>query len=105
MTEKQFLLPARIFEALAHENRLRIIEFLRNGIKCNCEIGPALKLEQSNLSRHLKVLVDSGILVSIKEGIRVYYKVTDPKIYQIVDFATRLVKFDVENKYKILEMA
>ena len=55
MQKTQEELKANILTALAHPNRIRILEFLKNGIKCNCEIAPALELEQSILSRHLKI--------------------------------------------------
>jgi len=62
MQKRQEELKANILIALAHPNRIRILEYLKNGIKCNCEIAPALELEQSNLSRHLKILVHEVLL-------------------------------------------
>ena len=60
-------LKAEILLALAHPNRIRIVELLRKDVMCNCELAPALELEQSNLSRHLKILVQAGILRSWKK--------------------------------------
>ncbi|MFA6469746.1 MAG: metalloregulator ArsR/SmtB family transcription factor [Bacteroidota bacterium] len=83
-----------IFAALAHPNRIRIVEFIRNGVKCNCEIAPALDLEQSNLSRHLKMLVQEGILCSWKEGLRVNYKISDPRVFTMLDLAEVVARTD-----------
>jgi DNA-binding transcriptional ArsR family regulator len=87
MAKNNEALKAKVLSALAHPNRIRILEFLKNEIKCNCEIAPALRLEQSNLSRHLKLLVQEGILISWKDGLRVNYKVSDERVYEILKIA------------------
>lgn len=76
---------ANMLMALAHPNRIRIIEQLRSETKCNCELAPALGLEQSNLSRHLKVLTQAGVLISWKDGLRVNFKIADERIFEILD--------------------
>ena len=78
---------ADILMAIAHPNRIRILEHLRTDIKCNCELAPALGLEQSNLSRHLKVLTQAGVLISWKDGLRVNFKIADERIFEILDLA------------------
>jgi len=105
MQKSQEELKANILTALAHPNRIRIIEFLKNGIKCNCEIAPELELEQSNLSRHLKILVHEGILISWKEGLRVNYKIADESIFEILDAAGNVARKAAKEKIKILEEA
>jgi DNA-binding transcriptional ArsR family regulator len=78
---------ALMLAAIAHPNRIRIVEELRDGVRCNCELMPILKLEQSNLSRHLKILVQAGVLISWKEGLRVNFKVAHQEIFTILDLA------------------
>ena len=87
-------LKAAILTALAHPNRIRILEFLKNGVKCNCEIAPALDLEQSNLSRHMKILVQEGIVISWKDGLRVNYKIADERIFDIIKTAGNVARKD-----------
>ena len=94
---------ANILAALAHPNRIRIIEYLRRDVRCNCELAPALDLEQSNLSRHLKILVQAGILKSWKEGLRVNFRVADERIFKILEMASAIARQDVENKVEALE--
>ncbi len=103
MKRTQEELKANILSALAHPNRIRILEFLNNGTKCNCEIAPALELEQSNLSRHMKILVQEGIVVSWKDGLRVNYKIADERIFDIIDIAGNVARKEAQNKIKILE--
>lgn len=96
-------LKAEIFSAIAHSNRIRILESLRNGVKCNCELLVELKLEQSNLSRHLKALVEAGILISWKEGVRVNYKIADNRIFKILELAGAIRKAALERKLPVLK--
>jgi len=104
MKEELQKLQAEVLAALGHPNRVKIVEFLRSGERCVCEIFPALGLEQSNLSRHLKALREAGILESRKEGVSVYYKLSDPRIFKLLDLSTRIIKREIENRSKILEM-
>jgi ArsR family transcriptional regulator len=96
-------LKAEILSALAHPNRIRILEYLRKDVRCNCELAPALEIEQSNLSRHLKILVQAGVLVSWKDGLRVNFKVADERIFRIIDTATAIARRGVEQKAEALQ--
>jgi ArsR family transcriptional regulator len=98
-------LKAEILAALAHPNRIRIIDYIRRDVRCNCELAPALDLEQSNLSRHLKILVQAGVLLSWKEGLRVNFKVADDRIFKILDLAAAIAKQCVEKKIEALQEA
>ena len=91
------VLKARFLVALAHPNRVRILEFLGKEVRCNCEIAPALELEQSNLSRHLKILVEAGVLDSWKEGLRVNFRVVDQRVFRILRMAEALVRMSERN--------
>jgi ArsR family transcriptional regulator len=103
MEQSSAELKAQILAALAHPNRIRILEALQRGTSCNCELAPALGLEQSNLSRHLKILVQAGLLVSWKEGLRVNIKVADARIFKILDLAGALAKQSIEMRAEALE--
>jgi DNA-binding transcriptional ArsR family regulator len=89
---------AEILNAIAHPNRIRILEKIRSGKTCNCEIAPELDLEQSNLSRHLKILVKSGILRSWKDGLRTNYEITDDRIFDLLDLVSDIQKINLEKK-------
>jgi DNA-binding transcriptional ArsR family regulator len=87
MKKSSLTQKANLIVALAHPNRIRILEQLRHGFKCNCELAPALGLEQSNLSRHLKLLTQAGVLISWKDGLRVNFKIADERIFELLDLA------------------
>jgi len=81
----QLRFKAKIFNALSDPVRLDIIDFLRGGEKCVCEIVPYVDLIQPVVSRHLKILKDCGLLKYRKEGNRRLYSVTDHRIVEIID--------------------
>src|SRR6476619_7867200 len=63
-----------LFHALSDETRLQIIELLRNGESCVCELTDSIDAAQSRLSLHLRVLRDAGIVRDRKDGRWVYYQ-------------------------------
>jgi len=68
---------AKIFKAFCDEKRLRILELLCGGEKCACVIQEKLDLGQSGLSYHMKILVESGVVESRKEGKWTHYKISE----------------------------
>src|SRR5687767_11857417 len=64
---------ARLFHALSDEIRLEVIDLLRDGERCVCELTSALDIAQPRLSWHLRALKEAGILTDRKEGRWVYY--------------------------------
>lgn len=67
---------ARVFKALCDENRLSILESLREGEKCACVLLDGLGIGQSGLSYHMQILCDSGIVTSRQEGKWTHYKIS-----------------------------
>ncbi len=103
MQKRIYELKADLLGALGHSNRLRILEFLKDGEKCNCDIYPALDLEQSNLSRHMKILQESGIVTARKDGLKVYYNIVDHRIYHIIDSVTEIVKNNLQRSLELFD--
>ncbi len=70
--------PESLFQALSDTTRLRIVRLLATTEQeiCLCELVDALLEPQYNLSRHLKVLRQTGFLTSQKEGRWVYHRLT-----------------------------
>ena len=87
---------ADVLKSLAQPTRLKIIDFLRDGERCVCEIFPAIDEEQSNTSRHLAYMQTHGILSRRKEGVKIYYAVKHPEVLEIIDMATAIVRREVE---------
>ena len=79
---------AKVFYALSDFARLEILEFLRDGEKCVCEITPHMNLIQPVVSRHLKILKEIGIVGYRKDGNKRLYSITDQQIFKIIDGLT-----------------
>lgn len=73
---REFKHLAGQFKTLSDEHRLLIIAMLANGEKCVCEIYEFLRLPQNLVSYHLKILKDSGLVESRREGKRIYYRIS-----------------------------
>ena len=86
--ENETKFKSKIFYALADTIRLEIIEFLRDGEKCVCEIVPQLNLIQPLVSRHLKILKETGLIRCRKDGTKRMYSIVDPKIFTVIDNIT-----------------
>ena len=59
---------AKTFKALAEPNRVRILAALASRAACVCELAEALSLNQPNLSRHLRILKEAGLVESRRRG-------------------------------------
>ncbi len=67
---------AKVFKAFCDENRLMILELLQTGEKCACKLLEDLKIGQSTLSHHMKILCDSGVVNARKEGKWTHYSIS-----------------------------
>ena len=76
----------RRFRALADPTRLQIIDLLRDGERCVCELTDALELGQSLLSFHLRVLKDAGLVSDRREGRWAYYTLNRGALAQLEVF-------------------
>ncbi len=81
---------ARVLKVLGDPNRLRIIELLREGELCQCEILPVIGQSQPTVSRHLRLMEQAGILCSRRDGTRTLYRVASEDVFTLVDIVESL---------------
>lgn len=74
--ENKYETNAKVFQALSDPNRLMIIEMLQSRERCACEILADLKIAQSTLSHHMKILCDSGLVDSRRHGKWMHYSLS-----------------------------
>ena len=98
MSDELLDLKANVLKALGQPTRLKILELLRNGERCVCEIFPAIKEEQSNVSRHLALMKAAGILASRKQGQMVHYRVRDPQVFKLLNNVTALLRTHIDER-------
>ena len=84
-SEAFYEMQAEVFKALSHPIRLGIVKYLGAEEHAVSEIVSAMGAEQSNVSRHLSLLRQSGVLTSRKSGLRVYYRVSSPGLLSALD--------------------
>lgn len=90
---------AAIFKAFCDENRLQILELLRDGEKCACQILEEMQITQPTLSHHMKILCDSGIVVGRKEGKWMHYSISSDGAGEAIKY---LERFESREWYVVL---
>lgn len=68
---------AKVFKAFCDEKRLAILEFLQSGEKCACVLIEKMRIGQSSLSYHMKILCESGVVEARQEGKWMHYKISE----------------------------
>ena len=81
---------AQLFHALSDETRLGILEKLRGGEQCVCDLQDDLDAAQSRLSFHLRVLKDAGVVSDRKEGRWSYYSIVPEALAEVHDLAVAM---------------
>ena len=72
-----------MFKALADETRLKIVHMLNGGELCACKILESFNITQPTLSYHMKILTESGLVISNREGAWMKYKLNDERINEL----------------------
>ena len=94
-------LKVQLLKALADETRLQILEFLKDGEKCVCEIVPHIGTSQSNVSQHLRILRNANIVTDRREGRSIYYSVVDERIFNCIETLERVAEDTVKRLLEI----
>jgi len=95
MSEDQI---AEILKALAHPSRIKILQALKEDAKCVRELEEILKIKQSNLSQHLKILRNRGILEYERKGIEVCYRIKNETVLEIIKCVDKLYRKEREGE-------
>ncbi len=103
--EKQLLFEkqAQIAKAIAHPVRVAIVDFLKDGEQCVCDIALHVGSERSNVSKHLSVMVGAGVLEYRKEGLKVIYKLKTPCIASLFSCVTDVLRQGIKEGQELLK--
>ncbi len=102
MDARAIQLKSEVLKALAQPTRLKILECIRGGEKCICEIVPEINGEQSNISRHISVMQKGGLITTRKDGVKVMVKVRDPRIFKILDTVGLFLKTQMQEQTRLM---
>lgn len=81
--ERVIEITTKALKALAEKKRLKIIDLLSAGELCVCELTDNLGLSQPNISHHLRILKEAGLIIGNKRGKWVYYELNQEKLEQL----------------------
>lgn len=95
---ESYLENAKIFKALCDPKRLAILEQLRSGEKCACVLQKPMDLTQSGLSYHMKILCDSGLVISRQEGKWTHYRLSRAGRDKAVELLLAITTPDTERE-------
>ena len=87
----------KIFKALGHPVRYKIVKYLMDSPKCVCKLNENIEFSQSNLSQHLKILKGTGILKSEKSGLNIEYSISNDSVKDIIKSAERFMDCYLNN--------
>jgi ArsR family transcriptional regulator len=76
---------AHLFQALSDETRLAILDLLRGGERCVCDLQDALEAAQSRLSFHLRVLREAGLVTDRRDGRWSYYALVPERLGDVIE--------------------
>ncbi|MCG3180352.1 MAG: putative HTH-type transcriptional regulator [Phycisphaerae bacterium] len=101
-TQRLYELKAQIVQAAAHPIRLAIIDFLSDGEQCVCDISEHVGAKRSNVSRHLSVMLKSGVLECRKDGLKVIYSLKTPCILKFLDCVNDVLRHQARQSQAVL---
>jgi DNA-binding transcriptional ArsR family regulator len=100
--EKLLECQAQIFKALGQPTRLQILDLLKEGERCVCEIFPAIQQEQANVSKHLSILKQAGIVDCRKEGLRIIYWIKNREVLNLLKEVSGILKTRIQEQQNLI---
>lgn len=106
MEEKALLFEkqADIAQAIGHPFRIAVLEFLKDGPQCVCDIAVAVGAKRSNISRHLSQMVKAGVLTFEKKGLKVIYSIKTPCVLKFLNCLSQCIKEQTLADQKLLSL-
>lgn len=94
---------AGYFKVLSELSRLQVLCVLKNEAKNVTEIIEETGLGQANVSKHLKILTQAGIVQRQPQGVSVYYQITDPMIFDLCDLVCQRLETQLQEQSQQLK--
>ncbi|WP_373481283.1 ArsR/SmtB family transcription factor [Geminocystis sp.] len=102
MSPSALSMVADFFKVLSEVSRLNIVCCLRGGAKNVTEIIEVTGLGQANVSKHLKMLAQVGVVTRTQRGINVYYEITNPFVFQLCDVVCNSISMQIQQQHQQL---
>ena len=101
-TRALFDAQATVLKALAHPTRLFIVDRLRDGEKCVCELTAMIGVDVSTVSKHLSILKSAGIVRDDKRGTQVFYTLEMPCVLNFFSCVQSVIQSRAEGQIKLI---
>lgn len=98
-----YQVKAELFRILGHPVRVRILELLRDGERTVGDLQRELGLDSSGTSQHLGVLRRHGVLDSRRESTNVYYRIRDPRTFDLLEVAREILSANLAESRALLD--
>ena len=96
-------LMADFFKVLSEVSRLQIVCSLKVGPKNVTEIIEATSLGQANVSKHLKILTQAGIVAREQRGVCVYYQIANSSLFKVCDLVCESLSLQAQQQHQQLQ--
>lgn len=105
LEDRLFALHAEVCKALANPTRLKILSSLQQGEQSVQVLAKRLKVRKANLSQHLAVLRQRGIVATRRDGLNIYYRCADPKMLKACDILREVLLKQLAEGGRLMEQA
>ena len=99
-----YKMQASLSKTMAHPIRLAVLHLLKDGEKTVNELVDSIGASQSNVSQHLALLRHKGLVNTRREGLSIYYSVSDPKISLACDMVRQVLLEQLEKGHKMVNL-
>lgn len=89
LSDRALELVAHRFKLLGEPTRLRLLQLLMQGEKSVNELVSASGSTQANVSKHLGILADGGLVARRKVGVSIFYRIADASLFTLCDLVCR----------------
>jgi ArsR family transcriptional regulator len=102
-TQKLYKLKADVIAAAGHPIRLAVIDFLKDGEQCVCDIAEYVGAKRSNVSRHLGVLLKAGVISQRKDGLKMIYALRTPCVLNFMKCVEGVLRENAKEANQVLQ--
>ena len=102
-TQRLYKLKADVIAAAGHPIRLAVIDFLKDGEQCVCDIAEYVGAKRSNVSRHLGVLLKAGVISQRKDGLKMIYALRTPCVLNFMKCVEGVLRENAKEANQVLQ--
>ncbi len=95
-----FCMHSDLCKTLANDKRQMILGALRDGELSVGEMAQSTGIPQANLSQHLATMRARGVVLTRRDGHRVYYRISNPKLIQAFDLITEVMRESMDERLR-----